>query len=444
VVAGASVRAYDAGGGLVAQATTTPSGAYEFQSLPEGPIRLEIELAGFRRTVIGDIAVSAARSTQSDARLELGNVSETVNVTAQTPSLQTANASMSSIAGRTAGSGRGLGSGSGLGGSGGAAKSVMVAPASVPRMFDVGGLRARAEPAASAQELGDLFEYKLKEPITIQRNRSALVPIVQSPIAMEKVSVWNDQAGLPRPLRALWLTNSTGLTLDGGSFSVLEEETFAGEGVFEPIRPGEKRLVSYATDLALNASSKNSSEQERVTRVRVIRGVMTHEREVREKKTYTFRNEDTSPRTVIVEHPARIGYDLRSEMRPIESTAGWMRFRVPVESKQTTSLVVEEARPVQTTYTLTNITSDQIGVFVNQRSINKVVEEALRRIVTQQGVLRELSNRKSTRETEAGQIFDDQQRLRENMKALRVRPKKKLCCSVTRNSSTVRKPGWKS
>ena len=177
--------------------------------------------------------------------------------------------------------------------------------------------------------------------------------------------------------------------------------------------------MSYATDLALNASSKNSSEQERVTRVRVIRGVMTHEREVREKKTYTFRNEDTSPRTVIVEHPARIGYDLRSEMRPIESTAGWMRFRVPVESKQTTSLVVEEARPVQTTYTLTNITSDQIGVFVNQRSINKVVEEALRRIVTQQGVLRELSNRKSTRETEAGQIFDDQQRLRENMKALK-------------------------
>ena len=140
--------------------------------------------------------------------------------------------------------------------------------------------RANLEAAARGQELGDLFEYKLKAPISIQKNRSALVPVVQSAIEAEKVSVWNEQAGVRRPQRALWITNSSGLTLDGGSFSVLEEETFAGEGIFDPIRPDEKRLVSYATDLALNVSSKLGSEQQRVTRVRVHRGVMTHESEV--------------------------------------------------------------------------------------------------------------------------------------------------------------------
>ena len=134
-----------------------------------------------------------------------------------------------------------------------------------------------------AQSLGDLFEYKLKQPITIQKNRSALVPIVQSAISAEKVSIWNEQAGLPRPQRALWLNNSSGLTLDGGSFSVLEDETFAGEGVVEPIRPGEKRLVSYAIDLAVNASSKLGSEQQRVTRVRVLRGLITRQRDSRKE-----------------------------------------------------------------------------------------------------------------------------------------------------------------
>src|SRR5205823_2981807 len=104
----------------------------------------------------------------------------------------------------------------------------------------------------------------------------------------------------------------------------------------------EKRLVSYAADLALNASSRNNTEQQRVTRVRVSEGVMTHESEIREKKTYTFRNEDGAARTVVVEHPARAGYELRSETEPAESTAGWMRFRVTVEPKQTSSLVVEE------------------------------------------------------------------------------------------------------
>jgi hypothetical protein len=246
-----------------------------------------------------------------------------------------------------------------------------------------------------------------------------LVPVVQSEIGAEKVSVWNEQAGLRRPQRALWIANSSGLTLDGGSFSVLEEETFAGEGIFDPIRPGEKRLVSYATDLALNVSSTEASEQERVTRVRVHRGVMTHESEVRETKTYTFRNEDSSPRTVVVEHPVRSGYELRSAARPVETTAAWKRFRLEIGAKQTAALVVEEARPTVATYTISNIDSNLIGTFVQLRSIDKSLEQALRKVVAQKDAIANLEEQKNTLDQENQKIYDDQQRLRENMKALK-------------------------
>jgi len=235
----------------------------------------------------------------------------------------------------------------------------------------------------------------------------------------QKVSVWNDSAGLPRPQRALWLENSSGLTLDGGSFSVLEEEAFAGEGVFEPIRPGEKRLVSYAVDLAVNASSRTGSEPQRVTRVRVSRGVMTHISEVRERKTYTFRNEDSAPRIVVVEHPTRLGYELKSETQPAETTAGWMRFRLPVGSKQTASLAVEEGRPLVVTYTLSNLGSEQVALFIKEKSINKAVEDGLRRILAQKAVVSELQGEINAREEQTQKIFDDQQRLRENIKALK-------------------------
>jgi len=40
-----------------------------------------------------------------------------------------------------------------------------------------------------------------------------------------------------RPLRGLWLKNTSPLTFDGGSFSVLENEVFAGEGLTDPIKP---------------------------------------------------------------------------------------------------------------------------------------------------------------------------------------------------------------
>jgi hypothetical protein len=86
-------------------------------------------------------------------------------------------------------------------------------------------------------ELGDLFVYKLHDRVTIRKNLSALVPILQSRIDAEKVSVWNPSGS--SVLRALWVDNTSGLTLDGGSFNVLEGDAFAGEGLMDPIKPGE-------------------------------------------------------------------------------------------------------------------------------------------------------------------------------------------------------------
>jgi len=417
-VPGATVKAYDANGALAGETRTDASGAYEFAALPDGPVRVDVERQGFQRTTVNGVVASAGRPAKQDVTLQVGDVSQAVTVTAAQTQV---NAEMSgvSVSGR-AGSGRMLGSGAGLGGTGrGAGGGVGSGKGGGFGPGAGNGVGGGAFRAAQAQELGDLFEYKLKDPITIRKNQSALVPIVQSSITAEKVSIWNDQAGLPRPQRALWLTNSSGLTLDGGSFSVMEEETFAGEGIFDPIRPGEKRLVSYATDLALNASSRQATEQQRVSRVRIIHGMMTHENEIREKKTYTFRNEDTSARSVIVEHPVRTGYTLRSQVRPVETTAFWMRFRVQVEPKQTAALEVEEARALHTDYSLTNLNTAQVDLFVHQQSINKTVEDALRKILAQKNVVSELDDKKTAREQDMQKIFDDQQRLRENMKALR-------------------------
>ena len=394
-----------------------------------------------RRPVVG-LPESVAMSPQTYQGTLVANVPnqevamiasdapQTITVQGTSLPMNTSSAMTATVMPNSLGRGNALGSGAGLG-SGLAKGGAGIGPGSGGGVGSgqgggIGGGAYSVPSAAAARELGDLFEYKLKDPITIQKNRSAMVPIVQSEIRAEKVSVWNERANLPRPSRALWLANTSGLTLDGGSFSVMEDETFAGEGVFEPIRPDERRLVSYALDLALNASSKNTNEAQRVTRVRIARGVMTQESELRERKTYTFRNEDSTARSVIVEHPARQGYTLRGEARPIETTADWLRFRLPVESKQTATLVVEEARPLVNSYQLTDVNPAQVELFVRQQSINKAVETALRGILEQKDALAELDGKKEAAEEEMRQIFDDQQRLRENMKSLKGSAEEKL------------------
>jgi hypothetical protein len=428
VVAGATVKAFDAAGNLAAQTTSDGQGAYEIGSLPNGPVRLEIEAPGFNRAVIRGISVTGAPIRQ-DARLQLGAAGQTVEVAASAPTTETESAEKSVVAGsRNVGSGRTLGTGAALG-SRGKGSGAGFGPGSGGGygggIYNIDAIRAQAQAAALSQALGDLFEYKLKDPITIPKNRSALVPIAQASITAEKVSVWNEQLGLPRPERALWLTNSTGLTLDGGSVSVLEDETFAGEGVIDPLRPGEKRLVSYAIDLAVNAGAHLGTEAQRVSRVRVSHGAMIQESEIREKKTYTFRNEDSTPRAIIVEHPVRQGYELRGAAKPVETTASWMRFRLDVAPKETASLVVEEARPTRSTFLLSEVTTDQVGLFVSQKSIDPSIEAALRQILAQKAAIAKLEVQKSARDDESQAIFDDQQRLRENIKALKGTPEEK-------------------
>jgi Domain of unknown function (DUF4139) len=343
-----------------------------------------------------------------------------------TPSL-TASSDMSDGGSGGVAGGMGSGSGNGTGSfSAGRLASPMMSmgpPQPKPEMAneaEVEEVRDESEPVAEGNALGDLFEYKLKERVTIRKNQSALVPILQTDIAAEKVSLWSESLGVTRPLRALWINNASSLTLDGGSFSVLDSNTFAGEGVMEAIKPGERRLLSYATDLGLLVDAKLDSDRERVTRTSIFRGTMTTTRELREKKTYIVRNEDTSARTLVIEHPARPEWKLAEDgPKPEEKAMGLYRFRLSVESKKTERLVVNEAKPLYTQYSLSNITNDQIESFLVQESINPQIEKALRAIVAQKKVVADLDGTIKEQQKTIDQIFTDQGRLRENMKALK-------------------------
>jgi len=229
--------------------------------------------------------------------------------------------------------------------------------------------------------------------------------------------VWNPNQSYV--LRALWVNNTSGLTLDGGSFNVLEGDAFAGEGLMDPIRPAEKRLLSYAADTGLLVEAKEKEGNQQVTWVAIKHGIMTHVSEARQERTYTIRNRDTSPRTVVVEHPIREGWKLADGMEPAESSSSCHRFRVAVDPNKTAALVIKEYRPLSTRYELTNLNDDQVSFFLNQKMISLEVEEALRRVVSQKDNVAALDQEIGSRKGQIAGISEDQQRVRENMKALK-------------------------
>ncbi len=429
IMPGAIVRLVAQDGLAVAQTTTDSNGQYSFLSQPPGNYRVEVEKPGFRRNVISSLSLTPGVN-EINSQLQLGSTSETVEVTASAAEMNTSSAVTSGTAGKLPVANRarvstgfsggvpgGVAGGSMGGVIGGVIGGLGSAPPS-PNSLD--SARTMSEAAANGQGLGDLFEYKLKDRVTLKKNQSALVPIVQTDLDAERVSLWSGTAGSGRPLRGLWLKNTSALTLDGGSFSVLENEVFAGEGLTDPIKPGERRLVSYATDLGLMVQAETNDRPQHVTRVKISKGVLTQISELQQRTLYTVRNEDEAARQLVIEHPARYSWTLvKGSKEPEEKAPGVYRFRMEVPAKATATLPVEEAHVQETSYQLSDLNDDQIALFVRQQTITPKMQQALAKITAQKAVVAKLEEEMENRQKDIERIVDDQGRLRENMKALR-------------------------
>lgn len=387
---------------------TVISGEYSLGPVAAGRYQVTFALDGFKSRV-SSTTVRGGQEARRDMRLDLATVEETITVTGESPTVRRAPP-----------------------GPGGARPGI---PASLSRGYaepapaPLGERVARGlealQAVAGGQELGDLFEYRIADPVTIRRNQSALVPILRAEVSAEKVALWRRGNSSGRPLRALWLTNASEQPLDGGSFTVLEDSTFAGEGLLESMQPGEKRLLSYGADTAILVEGVTERVQGAVTRVMVQRGVLIHETDRRDHRTYTIRNHDTEPRTVVVEHPNRPGWEITSQALPEETAPGVYRFRVVVGAQQTATLTVIESRPIATRVELTDVTDDHIAMLVQQGVSREALEAALRPIMEKKAEIATVIGEIEARRSEAAEIDRDQRRLRENIGALGESPEER-------------------
>jgi hypothetical protein len=217
----------------------------------------------------------------------------------------------------------------------------------------------------------------------------------------------------------MWLTNNTGLTLDGGSMTIIDGNVFAGEGLIEPLEPSARRLVSYAADLALLVEAVTRPVPVRLHRLLIRDGIITRETETRSTTIYTAKNEGSDPVTLIVEHDMRPGWTLAAGHTPVESTAGAERFRITVAPTRDATLSVTEASPVASSISVTDASETLIAELAASGVPATDLERVLRPVLAQRMEVARLDRQLGEIDAERKRIVDDQQRLRENMKALR-------------------------
>jgi hypothetical protein len=266
---------------------------------------------------------------------------------------------------------------------------------------------------AAGSEAGGQFEFTIKNPVTLDRRMSAMLPLVESQIDARKLLIYSGSGSHPR--LGAEITNTSKMKLPAGPITVYDGGAYAGDALIEFWNEGEKRLISFGEDLSVTAATSSTSTRA-VSSVNVSGGVMTINRSLAYIKTYTFVNSGSASKQLVAEH-AKTSQTTLASPQANEQTDSVYRFNVTLPANRETVLTVTETRPISESITLLSLRPDTLLSYTTNQEIPAQIRQAFTRAVDLKKAadaaalsVREIEVKKSS-------LITDQDRIRRNLEA---------------------------
>jgi hypothetical protein len=267
-----------------------------------------------------------------------------------------------------------------------------------------------------SEDLGELFEYRFANPVTVKKEESVMLPFLQQAIGSRRLLIYSESYG-EHPMNATELTNSTGKTLDGGPITVFDGPSYAGEALMATLKAGDKRLISYAVDLGTRVTTQFDSNRTTVREIHVNRGFLTAKTAAEETKTYTIHNADQKAKTLIIEQGKRPEYNVQNQ-KPTETTANAYRFEVKLGSGATEKFPVVEERVYDTTTSVSSLTPDVLAAYAQNKAISEAGRRALQQILDLKARIADLDAQIRQVASDITGAGADETRIRQNIESL--------------------------
>jgi len=290
------------------------------------------------------------------------------------------------------------------------------APTRAMNLKSVSGSVQTAQPRAT----GEQFSYTLAEPLTLERRRSAMVPLAQGTIEAKKVLVFS-AAGLGdgvsvSPALGLEIRNTLGASLPAGPVTITDDGLYAGDALLEFLPDGDKRYLSYGDDIAVKGSYRDRRE-EVVSKVSVSRGVLTATLVCRRSSKYLFTNASPRAKRLVLEHPVSQGEELKTPEQALERTPSQLRFEIMLDASGSVPFTAVTERTVYQRLELSGADREAI-LFWTAREIEPAAKVKLEQAA---GLLREteqLQEQLDRLGEEEKRSIEEQRRIRENIAAV--------------------------
>lgn len=267
-----------------------------------------------------------------------------------------------------------------------------------------------------AQSVGQLFEYRIDCPVTVQRNQSALVPIVGSPFEGRRKILYNRNNRVENPFAIIDFKNTTGLTLEGGPLTVFEDDVYAGEAMLDTLGPDQERMIPYAVDLSVEAKVEEQ-QAEHVTLETMVDGIWT-QRQARYATTrYLFANNSDRAKELILEQPITPG-ELVKTPNPVSESRNYWRFALTLAPKQSTEFTVTVKHDEETRQNLVHADPQWICNYLRYVRGSRYLTDFLSKTEELARLLAEVTTQEQEAHRRVNEINQEQVRIRENLAKL--------------------------
>jgi hypothetical protein len=286
------------------------------------------------------------------------------------------------------------------------------------QQMDRDALGRTAASVAQASDIGEMFQYQIAAPVSLARQKSAMLPIVNDSVEGEKLSIYNPNVHAKHPLHGLRLKNTTDLHLMQGPVTVFDDGAYAGDAQIQDLPPGGERLISYSMDLDTEVAPTMTGDPEQLVTVKIVRGTLEATRKYGRKQAFVVKNSGKEAKKVLIEHPVVPGWNLIEPKEPTEKTRDLYRFAVAAEPGKPANLEIREERTDTQYVALSSLDDNMIQFYIKAPEVSDQVKAALAEVVKRKAALAQLAAKRAEIERQVQVIFEEQTRIRQNMERL--------------------------
>ena len=293
----------------------------------------------------------------------------------------------------------------------------ITAAAAAPEPMGRAEMQSAVSVQTKTQDSGEFFQYNVQTPVSVKRGDSALVPILSENVDYERELLYNGAKLADHPVASLRFQNTTGLTLEHGPVTVVEDGDYKGEAIINFTKDDQQVYIPYAVELGMRVTEDHRTFTT-TTGVKIDGAYAVYDEYRIQQVVYTVENRTTKAQTVTIEAPIQAYHELFDTPEPVAQTATERRWKVPIKPQGKNTFIRKERQLAHRRQQLINLDYAELQTFIDNRWLDKPTLSTLRGLLDALQLKRQSQKALQELDAEQEHILQEQEQLRQNIAAL--------------------------